>query len=117
LIYGGVTHKFIDVSLVTIRQIHVDDFEGFNVVLADGCKITFIDRIRGLEVALGKYILIYDFYVLYLEYTHVILGFQWLYSLVYIHMNYQDMRMEFQDKGWTTSHTKRYVDKFPQDHV
>jgi hypothetical protein len=48
---------------------------------------------------LGNYTLIDDFYVVDLANTHVVLGVQWLYSLGDIRMSYQDMRMEFQDKG------------------
>jgi len=36
LIDGGATHNFIDVSLVIGRQIPVEDFEGFNVVVENG---------------------------------------------------------------------------------
>jgi hypothetical protein len=56
-------------------------------------------RIRGLDVTLGNYTLTDDFYVVDLVDTHVVLGVQWLYSLGDIHMNYQDMRMEFRDKS------------------
>ena len=52
-----------------------------------------------MEVTLGNYTLIDDFYVVDLADTHVVLGVQWLYSLGDICMHYQDMRMEFQDKG------------------
>jgi hypothetical protein len=55
-------------------------------------------RIRGLDVKLGNYTLTVEFYVVDLEKKHVVLGFQWLYSLGDIHINYQDMRMEFMDK-------------------
>jgi hypothetical protein len=40
LVDGGTTHNFIDVALVTSGQIPVEDFEGFNVVVADGYNIT-----------------------------------------------------------------------------
>jgi hypothetical protein len=56
-------------------------------------------KIRGLEVTLGNYMLIDEFYVLDLADTYVVLGVQWLYSLGDIHMNYKGMRMQFQDKG------------------
>jgi hypothetical protein len=35
-VYGGAIHNFIDVALVTRRNIHAEDFEGFNVVVVDG---------------------------------------------------------------------------------
>jgi predicted aspartyl protease len=95
LIDGGATHNFIDVALVTRRQIPVEDFEGFNVVVEDGYNMACTQRIRGLEVTLGNYTLTDEFYVIDLADTHVVLGVQWLYSLGDIHMNYQDMRMEF----------------------
>jgi hypothetical protein len=55
------------------------------------------ERIRGLDVKLGKYTLNDEFYVVDLEETNVVLGVQWLYSLGYFKMNYQEMRMEFID--------------------
>jgi hypothetical protein len=33
LVDGGATHNFIDVALVTRRQIPTEDFEGFDVVV------------------------------------------------------------------------------------
>jgi hypothetical protein len=58
------THNFIDVALVTRRQIHVEDFKGFNVVVADGYNMACTQRIMGLEVTLGNYTLTDDFYVM-----------------------------------------------------
>jgi hypothetical protein len=49
-------------------------------------------------VKLGNYMLTVEFCVVDLEKKHVVLGFQWLYSLGDIHINYQDMRMKFMDK-------------------
>jgi hypothetical protein len=68
------------------------------VVVVDGYNMMCTQRIRGLEVTLGNYTLTDDFYIMDLADTHVVLGVQWLYSLGDIHMNYKDMRMEFQDK-------------------
>jgi len=94
LVDGGATHNFIDVVLVTRRRIPMEDFEGFNVVLADGYNMMCTQRIKGLEVSLGNYTLTDYFYVIDLEDIHVVIGVHWLYSLGYIHMNYKDMRME-----------------------
>jgi hypothetical protein len=71
LVDGGSTHNFIDVSLVTRRQILMEDFEGFNVVVEDGYNMMCTHRIRGLEVTLGNYTLNDEFYVVDLADTHV----------------------------------------------
>jgi hypothetical protein len=97
LVYDGATHNFIDVSLVTRRNIPVEYFEVFNVVVEDGYKMTYTKRIMGLEVTLGNYTLINEFYIMDLADIHVVLGVEWLYPLGDIQMNYKDMRMEFQD--------------------
>jgi hypothetical protein len=97
LIDGGATHNFIDAALVTRRQIPTEEFEGFEVVVANGYNMTCTQRIRGLEVTLGNYTLTNDFYVVDLADTNVVLGVQWLYSLSDFKMNYQEMRMEFID--------------------
>jgi hypothetical protein len=68
------------------------------VVVADGYNMTCPQRIRGLDVTLGNYTLTDDFYVVDLADTHMVLGVWWLYSLGDIHLNYQEMRMEFRDK-------------------
>jgi hypothetical protein len=62
LVDGGATHNFIDVALVTRRKILVEDFNGFNVVVADGYNMMCTQRIRGLEVTLGNYTLTDDFF-------------------------------------------------------
>jgi hypothetical protein len=36
LIDGGSTHYFIDATLISMKSIPVEEFEGFNVVVADG---------------------------------------------------------------------------------
>ena len=66
MIDGGATHNFIDASLVTMRHIPREEFEGFNVVVVYGYNMTCTKRIRGLNVILGKYTLTNDFYVVYL---------------------------------------------------
>ena len=74
LIDGGATHNFIDATLVTRRQIPTKEFEGFEVVVADGYNMTCTQRIKGLDVTLGIYTLTDDFYVVDLEDTYVVLG-------------------------------------------
>jgi hypothetical protein len=37
---GGVTHNINYATLVVGRCISIEDFEGFNVVVVDGCNMT-----------------------------------------------------------------------------
>jgi hypothetical protein len=46
LVDGGATHNFIDVALVNWRKILVEDFKGFNVVVADGYNMMCTQRIE-----------------------------------------------------------------------
>jgi hypothetical protein len=75
LVDSGDTHNFIDVSLVTRRNIPKEDFEGFNVVVEDGYNMKCTQRIKGLEVTLGNYMLTDDFYNMDLEDTQMVLIF------------------------------------------
>jgi hypothetical protein len=50
------------------------------VVVVDVYNMMCSHRIRGFGVTLGNYTLIDEFCVIDIEYTHVLLGFQWLYS-------------------------------------
>jgi hypothetical protein len=74
LIDGGATHNFIDATLVARRHIATKEFEGFNMVVEDGYNMTCTQRIRGLDVTLGNYMLTDDFYVVDLADTNVVLG-------------------------------------------
>ena len=72
LVDCGATHNFIDVALVTKRKIHIEDFEGFNVVVEDGYNMMCTHSIKGFEVTLGKYALTDEFYVVDLADTRVV---------------------------------------------
>jgi hypothetical protein len=97
LVDGGATHNFIDLSLVAKRGLHTEEFEGFHVAMADGYTMTCLDMIPDVEVKLGNYTLTCTFYVVDLSDTDVVLGVQWLYSLVEIRFNYQTLTMSFRD--------------------
>jgi hypothetical protein len=72
------------------------DFEGFNVVVANGFNITCTQKMTRLVVMLDNYTLNNDFYVVDLADTNIVLGVQWLHSLLgAITMNYQVMEMKF----------------------
>jgi hypothetical protein len=80
-----------------MKGLPTEEFEGFNVEVADEYNLECTHRIRGLHVTLGNYTLTDDFYVVDLADTNIVLGIQWLYSLGDIKMNYQIMRMELRD--------------------
>jgi hypothetical protein len=88
LVDGGATHNFIDASLVSRRELHTKEFEGFHVEVEDGYTMTCLDMIPDLEIKLGNYTLIDTFYVVDLSDTDAVLGVHWLYSLGEIGLNY-----------------------------
>jgi hypothetical protein len=59
--------------------------------------MTCLGRISNLELKLGNYSVTGVFYVVDLSDTYVVLGIQWLYSLVNITMNYHTLEMGFID--------------------
>jgi hypothetical protein len=95
LIDGGTTHNVIDATLVAKRGIHTVNFGGFDVVVAGGRSMQCTKKIPQLDVALGNYIVIDDFYVVELPDTNIILGVQWLASLGKHYVDYQAMELEF----------------------
>ena len=97
LIDSGATHNFIDASLVNKRQIPLEDFEGFSVMVADGRKIACTQWIPQLSIMMGNHTVTYDFYVVDLGDIHAILGVQWLQSLGKYSQNFQTMELKFRD--------------------
>jgi hypothetical protein len=97
LIDGGATHNFIDVALVARRALQTEEFEGFDVAVADGHTVECLDRVPDLEVHLGNYTVKDTFYVVDLSDTDVVLGVQWLITLGKISTNYQTLEMGFKD--------------------
>jgi hypothetical protein len=76
LIDGGATHNFIDASLVSRQELQTEEFEGFDVTLADGHTVECLERIPNLEMKLGNYIERDTFYVVDLSGIDVVLGVQ-----------------------------------------
>jgi hypothetical protein len=48
LVYGGASHNFLDAFLVARRGLHIEEFEGFHVAVADGYMMTCLDMIPDL---------------------------------------------------------------------
>jgi hypothetical protein len=97
LIDGGATHNFIDVAVVARRALQTNEFEGFDVAVANGHTKECLDQVLELEVHLGNYIVNDTFYVVDLSDTDVVLGVQWLITLGKISTNYQTLEMGFRD--------------------
>jgi hypothetical protein len=81
LINGGATHNFIDASLVLRWALQTEEFEGFDVAVAYGHTVEFLDKFPELEIKLGNYTVKDTFYVVDLSDTNVVLGVQSLITL------------------------------------
>jgi hypothetical protein len=98
LIDGGATHNFINTSLVSRWALQTEEFEGFDVAVADGHTVECLDRVPNLEMKLGNYTVRDTFYVVDLLNTDVVLGVQWMITLGKITTNYQTLEMGFRDQ-------------------
>jgi hypothetical protein len=83
--------------LVSRRALQTEEFEGFDVAVADGHTVECLDRVSDLEIKLGNYTMRDTFYVVDLSDTDVVLGVQWLITLGKITTNYQTLEMGFRD--------------------
>ena len=74
LINGGAAHNFINRTLVKRRGLSTEEFEGFTVVVAGGGRMECTRWIPKLNITLGNYSLIDDFFVVDVPDTNVVLG-------------------------------------------
>ena len=72
----------------------MEEFEGFTMVVAGGGHMECTRWIPKLNITLGNYSLIDDFFVVDVPDTNVVLGVQWLYSIGKYSMDYKTMEME-----------------------
>jgi hypothetical protein len=89
------TQNFIDASLISRRALQTEEFEGFDVAVAEGHTMECLDRVPNLEMKLGNYTVRDTFYVVDLSDTNVVLGVQWMITLGKITTNYQTLEMGF----------------------
>ena len=76
MINGGATHNFIDGSWVERKRFPTKDIEGFTLVMAGNHKMKCTQRISQLQVPLGNYTLVDDFYVVDVPDTSIVLVVQ-----------------------------------------
>jgi hypothetical protein len=84
--------------LVSRRALQTKEFEGFDVVVADGHTVECLDRVPDLEIKLGNYTVRDTFDVVDLSDTDVVLGVKWMITLGKITTNYQTLEMGFRDR-------------------
>jgi hypothetical protein len=82
--------------LVSRQALRTEEFEGFDVVVADGHTLEFLERVPEL-IKLGNYIVRDTFYVVSLSEMDVVLRFHWMITLGKITTNYQTLEMGFRD--------------------
>ncbi|XP_059064617.1 uncharacterized protein LOC131856731 [Cryptomeria japonica] len=99
LLNSGATHNFIDEGFAIKRGLKAEDFEGFNVTVADGFTMPCTRVVKQLKMTLGDYELCDDFYVVAIGETDIVLGVQWLHSIGGYYMNHQTMEFKFQSNG------------------
>ena len=74
LIYSGATHNFIDAWLVQRRGIHMEESEGFLVLVPGAMTLQCAKYVPALTITMGTYTLIDHLFVVDILDTNVILG-------------------------------------------
>ena len=88
MIDGGVSHNFIDATMVACRGIHTEEFEGFSVIILGDNTMECTKYVSKLTVTLGNYTVTDNFFMVKVPNTNMVLGVQWLYSLGKYTTNY-----------------------------
>jgi hypothetical protein len=83
--------------LVSRRALRIEEYEGFDIAVANGHIVECLDRVPNLEINFGNYTVRDTFYVVDLFDTDVVLGVQWMITLGKITTNYQTLEMGFRD--------------------
>ena len=97
LVDGGATHNFIDEYMVNKRNIPIEPFDGFIVVILGHNTMQCKTWVPKLQVTVGNYTFVDSFYVVDVADTNVVLGVQWLYYIGENIVNNQIPEMIFQD--------------------
>ena len=81
LLDSGATSNFFNEGFFMTRGLKKEDFEGFNVTIADGFTMLCTWVIKKLKMTLRYYKLCDEFYVVGIGETELVLGVQWLQSI------------------------------------
>ena len=81
IVDGGATHNFIDAALVERIKLQAETFDGFTVIIPGNNSMDCTKWIPKLQVTIGNHIVTDNFYLMNVDYTNVVFGVQWLYSI------------------------------------
>ena len=95
--YGEAKHKFIDAEMVEKRNIPIEPFDGFTVVILSHNTMQCKTWVPKLQVTAGNYNFVDSFYVVDFADTNVVFGVKWFYYMGEHTINYQILDMKFQD--------------------
>jgi hypothetical protein len=90
IIDGRASYNFIDSTLVNKIHLPTIEFDGFLADVVGGNTMPCDRYIPQMSLTFGRYILTQDFYVMDLLETNVILGVQWLSTLMTHHYKLED---------------------------
>ena len=94
---GGATHNFIYATLVERRNLQVETFDGFTIIIPGNNSINCTKWIPNIQVTIGNSTITDNIYVVNVVDTNVVLGFQWYYCLWEDIVNYQVPEMSFKN--------------------
>ncbi|XP_026384082.1 uncharacterized protein LOC113279619 [Papaver somniferum] len=99
LIDSGSTHNFVDSAIPKRMGIKIIKDETFEVLVANGARMTCDGRCLDMDYKLNKYGFKGNFYVLPLGGCDVVLGAQWLETLGPITWDFRHLTMDFKRDG------------------
>ena len=99
LIDSGSTHNFIHYKLAKVLSYFIYLAPEFQVMIVDGGTINGLEKCHNINLTMGEYVL--NSLIIYISMggVDVVLGVQWLQSLVTVAFNSQELFMKFSLEG------------------
>ena len=99
LIDYGSTHNFIHCKLAKFLNYFVYPTPEFQVMIANGGTINCSGKCHNINIAMGEYVLNSPMIAIPMGGADVVLGVQWLQSLVTVDFNFHKLFMKFRWEG------------------
>jgi len=96
MIDSSATLNFINSSLVTSKVSCIVEHGGIKVKVTGGTLLPFTHVIPQLQISMGNYTLIGDFFFIDLVDTDIIVGIQWLETLDHYTQSFKRMDFSFE---------------------